>query len=206
MYLTLRYYVGVGTRINEIARKVEDGLVPRLKQSPGFMGYCAVGCENGDALSVTLFESGGQASEANEQARSWVQSDLRDLLPDPPEVFSGEAVIHAGVAGNNGNFSSPLYVLVRKFDNIREPDKAEEFTRQVSVPSISSSPGFRGFYAVWGDPGRSRAAIATLFDSRENADQSNERVIALIREKGGSVVPPPTRIVVGKALVVAAAA
>jgi hypothetical protein len=207
MYLTLRRYAGAGPRVNEAAPRIEAGLTPILKRSPGFKGYCALASEAGDGVSMTLFESEEQASRANEQARSWVQSELLDLLPDPPEVFGGNVAIQAGPNGQDarfGNSGEALYVLIRKFENISEPEKAEQFTREISIPAQSGSPGFRGFYAAWGDPARSRAAIVTLFDSRETADQSNERVIALIREKGGSVVPHPTRVVAGKAVVVTA--
>ncbi|WP_052402818.1 hypothetical protein [Muricoccus aerilatus] len=208
MYLTLRRYADAGPRVHEAAPRIEAGLVPILKRLPGFKGYCTFASEAGDGVSMTLFDSEGQATRANDEARTWVQSNLLDLLPDPPEVFAGPVAIQAGPEGGEprfGDAGNQLYVLIRKFENISEPDKAEQFTREISIPAQSGSPGFRGFYAAWGDPARTRAAIVVLFDTRENADQSNERVIALIHEKGGSVVPHPTRVVAGRAVVIATA-
>ena len=42
MHVTLRRYAEVGARMYEMVfRKVEAGLVPRLKALPGFRLYCA---------------------------------------------------------------------------------------------------------------------------------------------------------------------
>jgi heme-degrading monooxygenase HmoA len=207
MYLTLRQYAGAGPRVDQIAGRLEGGLVPLLKRSPGFKGYCALGSEDGDGVSMSLFETVEQANKANEQARSWVQSNMRDLLPDPPEVFAGESVLLASADGQDGSFGGsggPLYVMIRQFENITDPDFREQFTREVSMPAVSSSPGFKAFYGAWGDLGRTRAALVSLFDSRENADRSYERVKELIRQKGGSAIPPPDRVVAGRAVVIAA--
>jgi hypothetical protein len=45
----------------------------------------------------------------------------------------------------------------------------------------------------------------SLFDTRENADRAHDRVKELVRQKGGSAIPPPDRVVAGRAVVVAAA-
>ncbi|MFC7737468.1 hypothetical protein ACFQX4_16835 [Roseomonas sp. GCM10028921] len=206
MYLTLRRYAGTAARVDEISSKVEEGLVPILKRSSGFKGYYVLASEDGDGVSVGLFESQEQAAKANEQARSWVQSEMQDLLPDPPEVFSGEVVLLASAEGQPGSFGGPgnlPYVVIRKFGNISNPDFREQFTRDVTMPAVRGSPGFRAFYAAWGDPGRTRAALLSLFDTRENAEKAYEQVKELVREKGGAAIPPPDRTVMGKAVVVA---
>jgi hypothetical protein len=206
MYITLRRYAGAAARMEQIAVKVQAGLVPILTGAAGFKGYCAVKAEGGDGVSVSLFERQEQAAQANEQARAWVQSELRDLLPDPPEIFAGRADVSAEAAGQGGAFGrgGELYVVIREFRDMARPDDAERFARETSMPLIRGLPGFLAFYSGWGDPGRTRAAVLTLFDRRENAERANEQVLALIREKGGTVVPPPFRVTAGKALVAAA--
>ena len=70
MYVTLRRYAEVGARMYEVIfRKVEAGLVPMLRGQPGFRCYCALLSEDGDGVSVTVFDGRGQATTANEQAR-----------------------------------------------------------------------------------------------------------------------------------------
>lgn len=208
MYITLRRYAGAAARMDRIAAKVRAGLVPILSRSAGFKGYCAVEAEDGDGVSVSLFEQEEQAAQANAQARSWVQSELRDLLPDPPEIFAAHVDVSAEAAGQGGAFGrgGELYVVIREFRDMTQPDDAERFARETSMPLVRGMPGFLAFYSGWGDAGRSRAAVFTLFDSRENAWRANEQVLSLVREKGGSAVPPPFRVTAGKALVAAAAA
>jgi hypothetical protein len=95
MYVTLRRYGEIGARMYEmIARKIEEGLVPTLKAQPGFLSYCAFMSEDGDGVSVTVFDDRAQAMRANEQVHEWVVSKLKDLVADPPEVLSGEALLH----------------------------------------------------------------------------------------------------------------
>jgi heme-degrading monooxygenase HmoA len=203
MYITLRRYAGAGARADEIARKVEQGLVPILKRSPGFRGYCALASEAGDAVSVSIFDDRESATRANDAARQWVQSDLRDLLPDPPEVFTGETSVaevsreqeqHAGSG-------QPLFVLIRKFADLKN---ARGWARQNTIPIITQAPGFRGFYIASAEGDETKAAIVTLFDTRENARQSHEQVMQIIREKGHDVAPSPPRVVMGQTLVMAA--
>ena len=46
-------------------------------------------------VSVSVFDDRQSAVRANEQARGWVVSNLGVLLPDPPEVLAGEALLQA---------------------------------------------------------------------------------------------------------------
>jgi heme-degrading monooxygenase HmoA len=200
MYITLRRYAGAASRAAEIARKVEGGLVPLLKQSQGFRGYCAFASEAGDAVSVSIFDDREAATRANEAARQWVQSELRDLLPHPPEVFTGETTVaelsreheqHAGAG-------QPLFVLVRKFSDL---NNARGWARENTIPAVTQAPGFRGIYVAGAEGDSTKAAVVTLFDTRENALQSHERVMEIIREKGRDIAPTPPRVVLGQTLV-----
>src|SRR5688500_62109 len=117
MYVTLRRYAGVASRAPEIVRKVEAGLIPVLTRSQGFRSYCALASEAGDAVSISVFDDRESATRANEAARQWVQTDLQDLLPDPPEVFTGETAV-AEVSREQeqqAGAGQSLFVLIRKF-------------------------------------------------------------------------------------------
>ena len=56
MYVTIRKYAGKGGLMDRLVPPVRDGLVPLLKQAPGFKGYCAFASEDGHAVSVTVFD------------------------------------------------------------------------------------------------------------------------------------------------------
>src|SRR5688500_8320138 len=88
VYLTVRTYRGIGSP-GEVAARVAEGLVPMLRSLPGFHAYYAA-ADNGDAFSVSVFASRSPALAANECTRKWVVANLRNLLPNPPEVMGGE--------------------------------------------------------------------------------------------------------------------
>ncbi|WP_207541171.1 hypothetical protein [Sabulicella rubraurantiaca] len=202
MYITLRRYAGAGARADEIARKVESGLVPILKAAPGFRGYCAFASEDGDAASVSIFDDRSAATRANDAAHQWVQTEMRDLLPDPPEIFTGETDI-AEVAREreqDAGSGQSLFVLIRKYSDLSLPPG---WAQQNTVPVITGAPGFRGLYVAMAEGDSNRAAVVTLFDTRENAVRAHERIMEVIRDKGAAVAPTPPRVVMGGTIILA---
>ena len=201
MYVTLRRYAGAGGRIEEIARKVREGLAPMLKGQPGFRGYCALASEDGDAVSATLFDDRAQAMRANERVRAWVQAEMPDLLPEAPEVFAGEpGIVEAKPDWHAGR---PPYVLVRKFDGLPPVEETYGVIRQHTLPLITGSPGFRAAFFLRHEQEPSRGAVVTLFDTREDAVRSHEQSVRVFREKTGAA---PPRVMAGLARFVVVAA
>jgi heme-degrading monooxygenase HmoA len=208
MYVTLRRYAEVGARMYEIiARRVEEGLVPTLKAQPGFRCYCAFVSEDGDGVSMTVFDERAQAARANEQVRGWGRANLRDLLPDRPEVFAGECGIaevspdrHPG----RGQRQPPI-VAVREFDDLGPVEETREIVRRHILPIITGSPGFQAVYVFRNEQEQSRGATVTLFDTREDAMRWHERSVQAFRERAGGMAPTPPRVAAGRAIVFATA-
>jgi hypothetical protein len=208
MYVTLRRYAEVGARMYEmIARKVEEGLVPTLKGQPGFRSYCAFVSEDGDGLSVTVFDGRAQTAGANERVRGWGRANLRDLLPDRPKVFAGECGVaevspdrHAG----RGQ-SQPPYVAVREFGDLGPAEGTGGIVRRRALPAITDSPGFRAVYMFRDEREPSRAASVALFDTRADALRSHQGFLQVLREKAAAVAPTPPRAATGRAIVFATA-
>ena len=204
MYVTLRRYAEVGARMYEmIARKVEEGLVPTLKGQPGFRSYCAFVSEDGDGVSVTVFDGREQATRADERVRGWGRANLRDLLPDRPEVIAGECGI-AEVAPD-WHAGQPPYVVVREFADLRPVEETREVVRRHALPVIKGSPGFRAVYMFKDERERSRGASVALFDTREDARRSHERSSRALRDEAGDEAPTPPWAATGRAIVFAAA-
>ena len=208
MYVTLRRYAEVGAGMYDmIARKVEAGLVPMLKGQPGFRCYCAIVTEDGDGVSVTVFDGREQATRADERVRGWGRANLRDLLPDRPEVIAGEC----GIAEVSPRWRAgqgqrqPPYVAVWEFDNLGPVEETHEVARRHALPVVTGSPGFRAVYMFKDERERSRGASVALFDTREDARRSHERSSQVLREEAGEVAPTPPRAATGRAIVFAAA-
>lgn len=94
MFVVIRRYAA-GARAGEVAQRVGEGLVPVLRKLRGFRAYYAFVGDDGRPVSVSIVENRAAAAAANEHAREWVAGNMRDLVPDPPEVMMGEMLVDA---------------------------------------------------------------------------------------------------------------
>ena len=96
MYATIRRYEAIDqSRMSELVKKVDEGLVPRLSKLPGFSGYHLIDAGNGVMSSVGFFETSAQADESTRVASNWVREEkFETALPNAPKITSGEAVVY----------------------------------------------------------------------------------------------------------------
>ena len=96
MHATMRRYEGVDqSRTDELKRKVEEKLVPRLSELPGFSGYYLIDAGNGVMSSVGIFETSVQGDESSRVAAMWIREEnLEGALPNEPKLTSGEVIAH----------------------------------------------------------------------------------------------------------------
>jgi hypothetical protein len=96
MYATHRRYEGIDqSRIEELTRKVTDGLIPKLSELPGFKGYFFMEAGNGVVRSTSLFDTSGQAEDSTRVAAEWTQEEkLGSLVPSPPKVTVRKVIAH----------------------------------------------------------------------------------------------------------------
>jgi len=71
---------------------VDEGFVRLLKEQPGFVAYYFVDAGGGVMASMSVFEDRTGAESSNERAADWVRENIAELLPNPPEVTTGEVV------------------------------------------------------------------------------------------------------------------
>lgn len=95
MHASIRIYRGL-RNLDEIVRRVETGLVPILKEIPGFRGYYAIECADGIDVTVSLFDDEEGARISNEKGPAWAKENLADLADGrPPELMVGRVVVAA---------------------------------------------------------------------------------------------------------------
>jgi hypothetical protein len=96
MYATVTRYEGVDEdRSAEIASKVNENLIPRLSELPGFSGYFLFEPANGVLTSISLFETSGHLDESNRVAAKVLQEEnLQAALPNRPKITSGKLMAH----------------------------------------------------------------------------------------------------------------
>jgi hypothetical protein len=111
MYATVRRYEGIDkVRSEEITRKVGDGLLPSLRELPGFGGYYLIDAGGGVLTSVGLFETSAQALESTRLAATWVRKQkLEVALPNTPKITAGPVIAceASGAAVTNGVAALP---------------------------------------------------------------------------------------------------
>jgi hypothetical protein len=95
MFMVVRKYRVMGSP-EEAAQRIEAGLVPILRQIPGFTAYYTFADGSGHALSVSVFEGEEAARASGERAVAWARENLAEFIGDqPPEVSAGEVLVAA---------------------------------------------------------------------------------------------------------------
>ena len=96
MHATVRRYEGVDeSRTDELTKKVDETLLPRLSKLPGFEGYYLIEAGNGVMSSIGIFETPAQGDESTRVVAGWVRDEkLESALPNPPKLTSGEIIAH----------------------------------------------------------------------------------------------------------------
>ena len=94
MHATIRRYEGVDqTRTDELTRKVNESLVPKLSKLPGFNGYFLIDGGNGVFSSVGLFETPEQGKDSTSAIATWIRDEKLDtMIPNEPKITSGQVV------------------------------------------------------------------------------------------------------------------
>ena len=96
MHVTVRRYEGVDqSRTDELTKKVDETLLPRLSNLPGFEGYYLIEAGNGIMSSIGLFDTSAHADESTRVAADWVREEkLETALPNAPKITDGEVIVH----------------------------------------------------------------------------------------------------------------
>ena len=123
MHATIRRYQVEPGSVDEIIRRVNEGLVPRIKEVSGFQAYYALDGGDGRLASVSVFEDRAGAEESSRVAADWIRKNMASLFPNPPEVLQGEVVAHeaasagavSGITGTVGGVTDPVRGVTDKF-------------------------------------------------------------------------------------------
>ena len=89
MYVAVRRYEGV-TDPRKVAQLVDEGFIPIISEMPGFVAYYCVDAGDGVMLSTSVFEHKDAEEQSNFRAGEFIAEHLTPLLPNPPQVTTGE--------------------------------------------------------------------------------------------------------------------
>jgi hypothetical protein len=93
MYATVRRYEGVSDT-REVARLVNEGFLPVIREIPGFVDYYFVDAGAGVMVSTSIFEDPSGEEQSNWRAGEFVGQHLTPFLPNPSHITAGEVVAY----------------------------------------------------------------------------------------------------------------
>jgi hypothetical protein len=93
MYVAVRRTEGV-TDPQKVAQVAEEGFVPIISEMPGFVAYYLVDAGDGVMVSTSAFEHKDAEEQSTFRAGEFVAAHLAPLMPNPPQVTSGEVVAY----------------------------------------------------------------------------------------------------------------
>lgn len=91
MYAIVRRYRTTSGK--DVSAKIGKEFIPKISKATGFLAYYVVNEGFGHQFSVSIFEDREAAELSNKLAADWVLQHPT-LLPDPPEIFSGDVMEH----------------------------------------------------------------------------------------------------------------
>jgi Antibiotic biosynthesis monooxygenase len=94
MYVTIRRYKIAPGSTAELKRRIQEGFLPIISKLPGFVEYFWTSSGENEMFSVNVFTDRKGAEESVKAAADYVREHLTSLLPKPPEVMTGEVVVH----------------------------------------------------------------------------------------------------------------
>ncbi len=193
-FISVRMYTGLdAARQDDIVAIVEDGFLPIMRGSDGFIGYFLLFAD-ADMTAVSLFESPAQAAASNAAAADFVAENLASLLPEAPSVFEGPIglrIYNALPASMDGG--APLYASLRRYAeyDLTHFDDANALAQQHLVPQLLALDGFFAQYTMHDND--SNVVAISVYTSEAAAAAANESAMAFSREHLMQWSPePPT--------------
>jgi heme-degrading monooxygenase HmoA len=90
MHVAIRQYKVKAGSMDELARRAQEGFVPLIRHSPGFVAYYGVVAGTDRVFTVSIFQDQAGADESNSIAADWVKQNVTSLVEGSPEITAGE--------------------------------------------------------------------------------------------------------------------
>jgi hypothetical protein len=198
MYLTMRVYRGARSP-TEIGERAMHGLVPMLKQIPGFYAYyAAVTVETRCVFGITLFDDREISLAANERMRQWVVEKLSDLLPSPPDVTGGEVLHQFSMA--EGALAAEDRMTIVTLDIFGAFEENMQRVHDALSHHASAVAGIRHLFALRSESHTNRGVFIVLHDGSAAKPDDMRR---LLEEPARDTLLEPPTVSTGKVMAAA---
>lgn len=92
MYATVRSYAGSSELVDALVEN-ESSVRQLIDGIDGFKAYYLIRCDDGGAVSVSVYDDRSGADESNRVAAKWIRENLPDVDVSPPQISAGEVAI-----------------------------------------------------------------------------------------------------------------
>jgi hypothetical protein len=89
-----------------------------------------------------------------------------------------------------------MYVTVRRYDGVSDPQKVAQVVDEGFIPIISAMPGFVAYY--FGDTGDGVMVSTSVFEHKDAEEQSNFRAGQFVAENLAPLLPNPPQVSAGE--------
>ncbi len=93
MFTSIRRYNVRRGSAPELARRVQDGFVPLMRQIQGFKGYYLLDGGPDVLITISMFDSADEALASNAKAADWVRNNVLEFTKGMPDVMVGDVLI-----------------------------------------------------------------------------------------------------------------
>jgi hypothetical protein len=93
MYASIRQYRS--DDVQEVARRVQDGFLPIVREVPGFSAYYVIDSGDGAFTTITVAEDKAGVEESVDKASEWARENAADVVEGAPTVSNGEVVANS---------------------------------------------------------------------------------------------------------------
>ncbi len=95
MYAVLRRIKVHPQFVEESVQRIEHGLIPLLRNEPGFVELSLVLVGEGEGVSISTFETRQDAEEGNRKSLDWAREHIFPLAQGAAEIVGvGEILLH----------------------------------------------------------------------------------------------------------------
>jgi len=178
----IRRYRADPANTEEIVRRAEAEFIPLISAARGFVSYRIAVADNGDLMSLSIFEDRAGADESVRMAADWVRENLAALVPDPPEIISGH------VLRRELDPTQELrHGVMRVYHGTRGADEAMRRVRAGFEQLIRATPGFAAALVL--DAGGGTIVSLTGFRDAAGAEESGRKAVAWVQANLGDLAP-----------------
>ena len=89
-----------------------------------------------------------------------------------------------------------MYVAVRRYEGVTDPQKAVQLVEEGFLPIISEMPGFVAYYNV--DAGDGVLVSTSVFEHKDAEEQSTFRAGEFVEEHLAPLLPNPPQVTAGE--------